>query len=252
MFCPKNNAIKFDSKLKLVCLPYAGGSSTIYSNWKNYLHPRIELNPIELAGRGKRFSEPFYHNFSDAVDDVYRLIKDDIDYSPYAFFGHSMGSILAFELANKIRGLKHQEPIHLFLSGRYPPHLRKEREILHKLPDNEFGEEILKKGGTPKEFFSNVELVSVLLPVIKADYRILETYEYFPNNFKFEYDISVFGGQSDIDIPLSDLNEWRLYTNKECKIYEFRGGHFFIHEEKENIVKIINHTLINIESNISV
>lgn len=91
------------TKIKLFCLPYAGGSSVIFNSWKQYIDPSIELVPIELAGRGKRINEPLYNGVNDAVEDVFGLIKNKITDTPYALFGHSMGGMISYELAQKIK-----------------------------------------------------------------------------------------------------------------------------------------------------
>src|SRR6185369_7818116 len=110
------------SKIKLFCLPYAGGSSMVFHKWKKYLNSEIELRAIELAGRGRRIHESMYQDRAEAVEDVFQLIKDEIRQSPYALLGHSMGSLIAYEVAQKIRANKLPEPLHVFFSGSSAPH----------------------------------------------------------------------------------------------------------------------------------
>ena len=169
------------TKFRLFCLPYAGGSATVYGKWKNNLHSSIALKLIELAGRGKRFAEPFYDSFTSAVEDICSIVKNDLDGAPYAIWGHSMGSILAFELAYKLKETGCEEPIHIFFSGRYPPHILKNKEqSLYELPDKDFLERIFRLGGTPKEMLENRELQDIFTPILRADYKILNGYRYFP------------------------------------------------------------------------
>jgi len=231
-------------KIKLFCLPYAGGSATIYHQWKKYLHHRIQLCPVELAGRGKRFSENCYDSLADAVCDIYQSIKPELNTASYSFFGHSMGSILVYELVRKINALPHPRPVHLFLSGRYPPHIIKREKNYHQLPDDEFKSEIIKMGGTPPEVFEHHELLAIFLPLLRADYKIIETYQYTPEDLDFNCGITLFNGKADQEVSGDEMLEWRRYSQAECRLYEFEGGHFFIHEHMEDIVEIINNTLI--------
>lgn len=230
-------------KIKLFCLPYAGGSAMIYNRWKKYLYNMVELFPVEMTGRGRRFSEPFYPDIGSAVNDLYLSIKDMLYNSDYAFYGHSMGSLLAYGLIGKLREMGHHSPVHAFFSGRYPPHLSKD-DKMHTLPDDEFMEGIMKYGGTPKEFLENNELLKIFIPILKADYRIINSYEHNMKFEKLECPITIINGTDDIEVAGYDLNEWSMYTSSECNFVEFHGGHFFINEKVEELVGIINNILL--------
>ena len=141
-------------KIKLFCLPFAGGSATIYNNWSSILSDNIVLCPIELAGRGKRITEKCYENLEEAVNDIYnRIVNDIIDYD-YAIFGHSMGALLTYELTQKIMSMGLPAPLHVFFSGRYPPGLPRRSKPFSKMNPVEFEEAILALGGTPSRIFS--------------------------------------------------------------------------------------------------
>lgn len=229
------------STIKLFCFPYAGGSATVFNKWRTYLNPDIQLVPLELAGRGARFKESFYQSITEAVNDLY----DRMDFKtnlPYAVFGHSMGSILAYELCRKIAADNQKGPAHIFVSGMYPPHIKKERKILHKLPLAEFKEEIIKIGGTPQEIFENQELMDFFVPILKADYKIYETYEFLPDDTKFDCGITAFNGLSDKP-TFAEMLEWGKHTSDSSKLYQYEGGHFFIHNHTAAIVDVINKTL---------
>ena len=232
------------SKIKLFCLPYAGGSATVYSKWRTFLNPNIQIVPMEMAGRGARFKEGFYQSIAEAVNDLYVKIDFKSNHYPYAFFGHSMGSFLVYELCRKIATDKQKGPIHIFVSGMQPPHIKKERKILHQLPLDEFKEEIIKLGGTPREVFENQELMDFFVPILKADYKIFETYQYLPNDTKFDCGITAFYGLSD-KTTFDEMLEWGNYTSDSSKVYQYEGGHFFIHNHTAAIVDVINKTLSN-------
>jgi surfactin synthase thioesterase subunit len=232
--------------MKLFCLPYAGGSAMIYKNknWERYLDDSIELVPIELAGRGIRYSEKLYGNFNEAVDDIYNLIKGDLDKTDYAIYGHSMGSLLAYELYYKIKQLKNKSsPRHMFFSGIQPPHLKINHKMIHHLPDKEFEEEIIGLGGTPKEIFENKEVFKFFLPTLRADFKIIEKYNYVEKRDKIDCAITILIGRED-KLTKSNIVEWKIQTQSDCNIYSFQGDHFFINSNVERITDIINNTLV--------
>lgn len=232
-------------RIKLFCLPYAGGSATIFKKWNQNLNKQIELIPLELAGRGARIQEPFYETVFDSVNDIYNKICDRINDSPYAFYGHSMGSVILYELCHLIMEKGSKEPIHVFVSGRNPPHINMDKEKLHRLPNENFKERILDLGGTPKTLFDNKELSKIFVPILKADYKMIEEYEYIERNRIFKCGITVFNGKADTDIVYGNLLEWKKYTMSSCRIFEFEGGHFFINNYSKEITDIINQTLLN-------
>jgi medium-chain acyl-[acyl-carrier-protein] hydrolase len=229
-------------KIRLFCLPHAGSSAVIYSKWKNYLDHSIELYPVELAGRGRRFQQPLYDSMEDAVADVYEQIRELIDLKPYAIFGHSMGSLIAYELYHKINQLHHHTPVHMFFSGRQAPHILNQDKIVYSLPDAEFRAEVLELGGTSREVFENEELMNIFLPILRADYKIVETYRYSAPQSLINCGISILHGLKD-DMEIDEMKEWAIHTQKEHKLHLFDGGHFFIHEQVAQVVTIVNDTL---------
>jgi medium-chain acyl-[acyl-carrier-protein] hydrolase len=231
-------------KIKLFCFPYAGGSAVVYNKWKSYLNGNIELCPVELPGRGRLFSSPFYRDMNEAVGDLFRKLSQDFTSSRYALFGHSMGSCLVYELSQQIRHSNLNQPLHLFFSGRRPPQIEKKEKIIHTLPNDEFIAEISDLGGTPREVLEHQELLDLFIPVIRADYKLVETYKYIERG-QLESKISVFNGTRDTDTNILEMKEWGKCTRGDCKVYEFEGGHFFIHEHFQKIVAIINDTLQN-------
>jgi len=227
----------------LFCLPYAGGSETIYYKWKNHLNPSIKAVLIQLKGRGKRFSESFYESLPEAVDDIFENIKDLIADDIYAIYGHSMGSLLAYELYYKISMLNLRKPEHIFFSGYGAPSIIKKGENAYTLSDYDFMKKIMKLGGTPEELFKNKELLEIVLPIIRNDYKILETYNYEEREKKIECDVSILNGKQD-SINLEEILTWKNHVCRDFKVYNFEGNHFFINSNIENITSIINTTLV--------
>lgn len=232
-------------KIKLFCIPYAGGSAMVYLTWKKHLHNRIELVPVELAGRGRRFSEPLYRSAEEAVEDIFNRISGELESSPYALFGHSMGSLLAYELTRKILASKLQEPLHVFFSGRHPPYAPGEKKGLHLLPDEEFIAEFYKLGGINEELLKNKELLDIFVPIIRADYRIVEEHIHKGDIPKLNSNISALNGKNDTFIVNKDISRWKECTNKNCRFYEFNDGHFFINSYREEVTSVINDTLLH-------
>ncbi len=230
--------------MKLFCFPYAGGSSAIFNRWKSCIGSGIEIRAIELAGRGKRIHEAHYGGFEEVIDDVFSLIINDIGANDdYAFFGHSMGAKIAFELTQKILVKGLAGPRHIFFSGRGAPYiLGKDEKEYHMLPDKEFKEEVLKLGGTPKEFFEHPELLEVFLPLLKNDFRLAAREVNGKEVNPLPFDITVFLGK-DEELTPEQIDGWKNYTSGDCTVHYFNGGHFFINEKAEEVVGIINRTV---------
>jgi medium-chain acyl-[acyl-carrier-protein] hydrolase len=231
-------------KVKLFCFPYAGGSALSYSKLNKYLNKSIELYPVELAGRGKRFNDPLYNTVEEAIDDLFNRIEKDISNSEFAFFGHSMGTVFVYELIKKLNRMNMKKPVHAFLSGRYPPNIHKGK-ILHTLGDEEFKKEIFELGGTPLELFENKQLSNIFIPILKADYKIIETYEFKGTNSKWDFDITVLNGKDDVDVKMEDVVEWKEYTKGNCEFINFDGGHFYLFDKLKEVADVINNKLSN-------
>ncbi len=237
----ENNRSSTDC-MKLFCLPYAGGSATAFSKWKRGLDPRIELVPVELAGRGRRFREPFYPSLPDGVKDIFPFIVEQVGDGEYSLFGHSMGTLYICELMNQIRKHGWKQPRHLFLSGMYPPHIRDKKKI-HHLPDDEFIAEIIQLGGTPKEVAENRELMQIFTPILRGDYKNVEQYLLQAAPETWDIHVTVLAGDDDDLVTADDISQWQKYTSQSCTIVTLHGGHFFIHDEEEKVIEIINRTL---------
>lgn len=232
------------SKIKLFCLPYAGGSAAIYSKWKQYLDTDIELIPIELAGRGKRINEPFYPDVPALIDDIYNLVSNKVEGDPYAFFGHSMGGMISYQICQILCEKNHQAPMHVFFSGRGAPHVKRpDEKKYHLLNEEEFKKAVISLGGTPPEFFDHPELLEFFLPLLKNDFRLDETDFLNCEINPLDSNISVFLGKEE-DLTTEQCDGWKKHTKKFCSIHYFEGGHFFLHDEVEQVVRLINNTLL--------
>lgn len=231
-------------RIKLFCLPYAGGSSNIYAKWKGQLDSEIEVQAIELAGRGKRFGQALYDSLEQVIEDAYSIIEKEIDaVSEYAVFGHSMGGIIAYELIHRIKSEGKQEPMHVFFSGTKAPNLEREKDSVYDLPDKEFKQKILELGGTPKEVLENEELLQLMLPILRADFKINGTYQYCEKPDRLNCNITVLYGKNE-DLKLHEITEWRKHSLGKCNTFMLEGDHFFINTNTTDVLKIVNNVLM--------
>ncbi|MDW3192232.1 MAG: alpha/beta fold hydrolase [Cytophagales bacterium] len=231
------------SKIKLFCFPYAGGSAQVYREWKQYPSEVFEVIPVELAGHGRRMTEPLYEDVSEMLEDIYPHVIEQVGSSDYAFFGHSMGGMLAFELVHRIRKSSGRLPMHLFFSGRGAPHIRRTDKIrYHLLEEEDFKKEVLNLGGTPPEFFAHPELLEIYLPILKNDFRLSETRPPITEIEEIDVHLTALVGLDE------NLNEeerfgWQLHTSKSFELYQFEGEHFFIHNYHQEILRLIDRLL---------
>lgn len=217
----------------------------MFQPWESHLSANIELCPVELAGRGRRMSEPLYQSIKDAVGDVFRIIKPQIHGNAYALFGHSMGALIAFELAKRIRKENFPSPAHLFISGKEAPHMRRrEEKLFHRYPDEKFKEEVMKLGGTGFDIFSNPKLLDLILPVLKNDFVITETYDHTQPIEPFDIDFTLFiGKDDDLELTPEEVTGWQEHTRGICTIHYFPGDHFFIQKQSARVVEMIDRQL---------
>lgn len=237
------------NNIKLFCIPYAGGSAAVYSKWKKKLNPLIELKQVELPGRGYRIKEPLIDNMPDMVENIFKEIKDQIE-SPYILFGHSMGALITYEVCKRIKQEGYPAPVHIFISGKQAPQAKSEKPNCYSLPEDEFIKHILNYNGTDDVVFKNKELASLFIPILRADFKLVETYKFDCSDDYLECDVSVFSGAEDRAVSWEDLSGWQEVTKGNCNFYQFKGGHFFINEHTEEVVDQINNVFNCIPKNI--
>jgi surfactin synthase thioesterase subunit len=216
-----------EGALRLYCFPYAGGSAQVFRNWQRHFLPEISLSLAHLPGRGARISEPSFKQLKPLVDELATAIVADMA-PAFAFWGHSMGGLISFELARELRRRGQRGPLALFISGRSAPHVVEPDTPAFNLPDDEFIAELRRLKGTPEEVLANAELKDFFLPVIRADFELVETYIYHDEP-PLACPIYAYGGLQDTTVPAKNLREWQKQTLRPCKLRMFRGDHFFIH-----------------------
>ena len=236
--CPKPNP---QASLRLFCFPYAGGSSLIFRTWASSLPKSIEICPVELPGRLTQMKSPPFTRMEPLVKAIAPILLPYLD-KPFAFFGHSMGGLLSFELAQNLRKEHGQKPVHLFVSASRAPQIPSPKPPIHALPETEFKQELRRLNGTPASVLENTELMQLLAPILRADFAVLETYIYAQEP-PLECPISAFGGLEDQEVSLQELEGWRSQTKNSFELQMFPGNHFFIHSVQslllENLAKYL-------------
>jgi len=229
-------------KIKLFCLPYAGGAAGLYDKWNAKLTNKIECCPIDLAGRGNRFTDKPYASLEAAVEDIYGRIKNDISKFEYAVFGHSMGALLAYELIQKIQEKGENKPLHVFFSGRKPVHIPKTEKFYRDMNDLEFQDAVLSLGVTPPEIFKNLELKEIFIPLLRSDFIIAETFVKRQTIIPLECNITALIGEEE-DISYEEAEQWKYHTTEKCSVHYIEGGHFFLLDQQQEVIDIINSNL---------
>jgi medium-chain acyl-[acyl-carrier-protein] hydrolase len=241
---------KSDSRaiLRLFCFPYAGGSASIFRDWAESLPATVEVCAVQLPGRGSRMLEPAITRMPRLIKALAPAILPYLD-KPFAFFGHSMGTAISLELARYLRRKSKVEPVHLFVSGGRAPQLYVEELPTYNLPEAEFLKELRRLNGTPAEILEHPELMRLLLPVLRADFELIQTYVYTSGK-PLTCPITAFGGTLDKDVGLRRLQAWRAQTAADFSLRMIPGDHFFIHASRKRLLATLSKELDKIVSRI--
>lgn len=225
------------AKLRLFCFPYAGGGALTYRNWARNLPAQVDVCAVQLPGRGSRLLEPPFTEMEPLVKAILRELRSYLD-MPFAFFGHSMGAIISFELARLLRREHAALPVHLFVSGRSAPQVSKPRTSTYGLGNAEFIEELLRLKGTPPEVLNHPDLMQVVMPLLRADFELIETYTY-----TYEPPLSIplaaFGGLADLENSRESLAGWRAQTTAEFSLRMLPGDHFYLTSSEELLLSVL-------------
>ncbi|MBW4678528.1 MAG: thioesterase II family protein [Microcoleus vaginatus WJT46-NPBG5] len=238
VMCPKPNP---QARLRLFCFPYAGAGSQIFRTWAQSLPASLEVCPIELPGRGTRIMEAPYSQLDPLVETLASVLLPHLD-KPFAFFGHSMGALLSFELVRRLRKKSSLLPLHLFVSGRQAPQIPDSNPPIHALPEPAFLEELRRYNGTPQAVLENAELMHLLLPILRADFAAIETYVY-ASEPPLECPITAFGGFQDPEASCDELAAWCEQTSAAFSLQMFPGDHFFLHSAQSQLLQFLSQEL---------
>lgn len=233
--------VRENAKFRLFCFAYAGGSAAVYRQWPLDIPPDIEVCAVEIPGR-IQLRTPLANNMTELVDAIMPDIEAMLD-KPFAFFAHSFGSIIAYEVTKRLQKENKPIPVHLFVSARRAPFLPLLDKPTYHLPDNEFIVAMQHQyNAIPEAVLNEKELLKMLLPILKADIKINETYvgELEP---LLSIPLTVFYGTQDRTVSLENLEKWCQTTKGECELIPFEAGHFFIDSERKPLIEKILKTL---------
>ncbi|MBW3569481.1 MAG: putative thioesterase [Gemmatimonadetes bacterium] len=230
-----------NARLRLFCFPYAGGGATIFSTWPRALPPEVEVVAVQPPGREARIAEPPYGDLAQLVEAMHPQLLPHLD-RPFAFYGHSNGGLMAFELARTLRRTGGPMPRHLFVGGRPAPQLQLEEEMIHALPHDEFLAALRRFAGTPEEILQNAEIMELIEPVVRADFSLGETYRWVPEP-PLDLPISAYGGERDEEVTPEQVEAWREQTTRDFNFRMFPGDHFFINGDRALVLQEITREL---------
>jgi surfactin synthase thioesterase subunit len=211
-----------DAALKLVCLPHAGGGASSFTRWLGLFPPEISPVRVQLPGREEVASQPPLRRVHDVLAELLPQTRQLLD-TPVALYGHSMGALVAFEIARALSA-DGSSPVHLFVSGRRAPHLPARKATIHRLPHEEFAAALVDVGGLARS--ASPAFRRYALPIIRADLEIAEEFEYRPEP-RLECPITAFYGSEDPIVDVDQVEAWAKETRSTFDIHAFSGDHFF-------------------------
>ncbi|MGW3683451.1 thioesterase II family protein [Streptomyces prasinus] len=228
-----------DPVSEVVCFPHAGGSAAMFQNWQRYTSA-LKITAVQLPGREVRLGERPFLEMTALVDALAPALAP-LTGRPYAFYGHSMGALVAFEVLRRFRQLELPLPSALFVSGRDAPQYA-DQEQVHHLPDAELLARLRAwEGMEPQDLSTYEELVTLMLPTIRADLTLAETYRYVPGP-PLPMPVRVLRGRRDLLMRDGDAG-WARQTSADCSVHEFDGGHFFVQDHERSVVTHIGAAL---------
>lgn len=222
---------------RMVCFPHAGGGVSSFHSWRGVVPPEWELLTIKYPGREARWSEPqarCLHQLADAITDAIMPLLD----RPTTFYGHSMGALVAFEVARRLRHRGHLT--HLVVAAHPAPQLAPDREELSALPTAALTEHLRAMGGTPPAVLANPELLELVLPAIRADFALCERYQPRPGP-PLTVPITALGGDRDERVAPTTLAAWRHQTEGPFAHHIVEGGHFFSYAPGPQLLRYLSH-----------
>lgn len=223
-------------RLRLFCFPYAGGDGQLFRAWVKHLSPCLEVVGVEYPGRGRRFSEPLITDACQLVDRLLAAIRPLLD-RPFAFYGHSNGALVAYELARRMSSVLLREPQSLVLAAKRSPLLPPGR-AMHQLPDPEFTRVLKHYDGTPASVLELPQLMEVFLPVLRADFALSETYR-LESAARLPMPCHLIAGSADRIAPPRDIRAWAPLFAGPVHHHAVAGGHFFLNSHLSDVARIV-------------
>jgi len=227
------------ARCRLFCLPHSGSGASQFSSCQKFLPLVLDLCPIQLPGRENRLRETPWTQVQPIAKALATEMKPYLD-RPYILYGYSFGALVAFELARELRRQKSALPVSLYVLARPAPHLPQTKSPLHELPDHRLVGEVSRRfNGMPSALLQDQELISLLLPALRADLTALETYVYQEEK-PLDCPIRAFGGTLDATASETELHGWRQHTSGSFELRLFQANHFFIRSNLSAVLAAIS------------
>jgi medium-chain acyl-[acyl-carrier-protein] hydrolase len=233
----QNCQAREQADLKIFCFPYAGGTSLVFKKWADLLPSTVQVLAAELPGRGPRLHEPPFVSLPTLIGELTEVVWPLLD-RPFVLFGHSMGAIIAFELARSLRDQYGREPQALFVAGRRAPQVSAGEQITYNLPKAEFVKELIELDGTPKEVIEHEELMEMMIPLLRADFQLTQTYKYVADT-PLRCPIIAYGGLQDDHVTHDRLSPWKELTDSKFTLHMLPGGHFFLRSSQSQLLGLL-------------
>ena len=230
-----------EAAVRLLCLPHAGGSASAYLPMAHALAPKADVLAAQYPGRQDRYAEPPVESIRELAERVVEALGGDDD-RPLALFGHSMGASLAFELAGLLEQRAGVVPTMLFASGRRAPSRFRPEDDVHRRGDEALLTEIRRLAGTDTRILGDDEVLRMILPALRNDYRAAELYR--PARFRqVTCPVTALVGTTDPKAPLDDVRAWQEHTTGPFTLRTYPGGHFYLVDQAPQVLALLTETL---------
>lgn len=231
------------ARYRLFCFPYAGVGPSAYRPWLDALPGDLEARLVQLPGREGRWREAPLTRIDEIAPAVAAALRPELDL-PFAFYGHSLGALVAFEVARRLRALGAPAPAHLFVAAHRGPHLPNPHPEMRHLADDAFVTELRRRyDGIPQAVLDNPELLELMLPSLRADFHAYETYTY-ADAAPLACPISAFGGEQDGYVRPAEIAGWRDQTTARFRMRILPANHFFVQSERDRVIGAIAEDLL--------
>jgi medium-chain acyl-[acyl-carrier-protein] hydrolase len=236
------------ARFRLFCFPYAGAGASVFRNWRRRIDARVDVVAVQLPGRGARLDEAPVTDFDLLSSLLAEAILHEAGSQPFGFFGHSMGALLMFEVARRMAAAGARLPGCVFASGRRAPHLPELaglRARRRAMSDADFVEELRRLQGTPTEILDNAELLGILMPTIRGDFALLDSWR-FADSAPLDVPLYALTGGDDPHVDMDAAAEWSRWTRTRFELLVYAGGHFFLHEQEPRVVRDVSDRLADL------
>lgn len=231
------------AKVDLICFPFAGSGASIFYPWEKILDSRINVYAFQAPGREDRIGEDLIQDLNNLTKQASAEIFKTIGSRPFALFGHSLGAVIAFEVTKILEKLS-KNPQLLFVSGRQPPHLSLKMPPISGLSDSELLKGLLNLNGTDPEILAHPDLLEIILPIIRSDFKMGENYLLPINDEKVQCPIVTIGTIDDPWLDLNEIAEWKYFTLKQCHVEILSGDHFYVKNNFIEVIQLLNKMLL--------